>query len=118
LTAAQKVLQAGIARTAVVADGVQLGRIDPELEALRRDYAAYASAGMALVDAPTRANNLRTLEDGLSAGENTLNETIDRLAARLQSAESGESENVRSKEEQALPSRCSPSSPEALSPRW
>jgi class 3 adenylate cyclase len=98
----KELIGASIAATSIVEDAVQLAQLMPELEAFRRDHMAYSETGFALIAAMADYNRgFRALEEQLSRGEDTLHQTIDRLSARLDSAESSESGQVLGKEQRA-----------------
>ena len=105
--AAQESMKAGLAAVSDLDDAVQLARIEPELEALRRDHAIYADAGFKLLDAlaaeasgkGSGQKEIRLLEEQLAAQEDRQDETIDRLLQRLDVAEINGSTNVSRRED-------------------
>ncbi len=107
--AAQESMKAGLAAVSDVDDAVQLARIEPDLEALRRDHAIYAEAGFRLLDAlaaeasvkGSGQKGIRLLEELLAAHEDRQNETIDRLLQRLDAAEISGSANLSRREDLA-----------------
>jgi class 3 adenylate cyclase len=102
---AQQAVKSGLEKTAVVEDAAQIARLEPELGALKRDHERYSAIGIALIEAVSAAKpdawKARMLEEQLSASEDTLDETIDRLTGLLRTAETVESERVSSEENDA-----------------
>jgi class 3 adenylate cyclase len=102
LNSAGKVIESGLQRARVIDDAVQLARIEPEIANLRREHAAYLTAGMALYDATRDAkpgaklNQL--LADQFSTHEDRVDDVLDRLSGRLAMASEVETGRLAERE--------------------
>ncbi|HXJ42413.1 MAG TPA: HAMP domain-containing protein, partial [Bryobacteraceae bacterium] len=102
LKKALQYMKAGLAHTAVIDDAIHLARLDPELDTLRREHARYAELGLSLVDNAKRTpQQLHDLKAQLSTQEDRLDEAIDRLAERLETASGRESALVSERQARA-----------------
>jgi adenylate cyclase len=97
-------IQRALADTRVIADAVELARIEPELGILRAEHDRYREAGRAVLDMPQKPGNRNAagrLQAELSKQEDRLDESIDRLAQRVASAMESETALMRSREARA-----------------
>ena len=99
LEKAHGLIQAGLAKARIVADAVQIARIEPELASLRREHQRYVEAGLVLASAAR--TDFARLQTVVSMQEERMEESIERLSGRLDSASQAESTELAAREERA-----------------
>jgi adenylate cyclase len=106
---AEQFIDSALGRASVVEDAVQLARLGPELEELKREHDQYAEAALALMEVIAKRPSAKTrgelanqaLKERLSQQEDMLDDSIARLSVALDSAEMKEAAQLSSKERRA-----------------